>query len=531
MDFLYLVRRLPKTMVFAILVTMLIASLDGIVISTVISKVTKFQSGTPLMELVVFSSISLISYIVVLTSNYASVLVRSKMLKTISISLKQEYMEKVMLTSNYSQDTDKISSFLLNDFKLFESNYVNVMLDIVSSVLMGVISMVYLLYLNPIVACLFIVFSFLPMLPAKLLSHRVEEVSKEWSISNEKFTGTIKNIFFGRKTIKTYSAYPFAFRRLNKDLTNVETQNEQLRNTQSFVNFWASVFSWISYIVPITVALYFVIEGKLEAGAVVAMFLASDRVIYPLRSASMLVNQMNTTKEVRAKIYEVVSSNPQTKPVSIYTHPTLKIDNVSFGYNEETPLFSSVSMEIPYGEKLLISGASGTGKTTFLDLLQGVVEPNTGNISVVTTDGKQEDTSFYMSRINQEPIMFESTIRDNIALGKEFSDSDIMNILDTVGLVNELGEEILDKPYLEASNALSGGQKQRIEIARAILHQKAILLVDEATSALDKENSNKIRALLSKLPCTVIEVAHHFTQEDIEKNNLKHIRVVNGDIK
>ena len=102
-------------------------------------------------------------------------------------------------------------------------------------------------------------------------------------------------------------------------------------------------------------------------------------------------------------------------------------------------------------------------------------------------------------------------------------------ILEHLGLIDELGEHCLDKLYGEQGKELSGGQKQRVEIARALLHNKKILLVDEGTSAVNKELSEKIRTIFFNLNITVLEVAHNYSRDSI--HNYSHcLEISNGRI-
>lgn len=527
MTYKYILKLLPKRWLVLLVVTMIVASFDGVVISTVISHVTTFNKSTSISHIIVFSTISLLVYVVILTIGQLGAMCKNYLIKLINVQLKQKYLRRTLYDSNYACDTDQVSSFLLNDFRLLETNYLVILSDMIAYIITGIVSMLYLLYLDPLIAVLFILCSFLPMLPPKLFAKRMEQVVTNWSQENEQFTAKLKDIFHGRKVIKTYGVYPFALEQLSISLFNEEEKNMVLNNEQSFVGYISAVLSWISYILPISVALYLVTQGQLEVGAVVAMFLASDRVIGPLRRVSFYQNRINTTATIRKNIWDVINRNEVKNISHVLARPSLNLKKVTFAYETQSSLLEEVTLTIPYGEKILISGASGSGKTTVLDLMQGVLKPISGNILLVEQNEVSNDLINHVARIYQDPILFMATIRENLSLGKDIKDETLLRVLSEVGLVEELGEDVLNKIYDDKANLLSGGQKQRIEIARAIIHGKAILLVDEATSALDKENSQKIRDILSSLPCTVIEIAHHFTKEDIVRYQLKHLVLEN----
>ena len=504
-----------------IFVTMLIASFDGVVLSTVISKVTSFSQTSSLASVLRFSFISLLAYILIMASGQINTFLRNDLLYRLNLDIKGTYIQNKLAQSDSSSNTDDIISFMLNDFKLVEANYLNLLLDVLSMIIMGIVSMGYLLYLNPLIALIFIVFSFLPMLPPKLMSQQIEQKSVEWSQDNEAFTGALKTIFSGRRIIKTYDAYHFANHHMAQSLHEAEQTNKAFKNSQSIVGFYSAILSWVSYIVPITCALILVIHNKLEAGAVVAMFLASDRVIYPLRNVSMLMNQMNTTKEARKKIFEILETTPNSQAGPNCKRPDVVFDQVDFAYDDKV-IFQDLNHVFEFGKKYLITGASGSGKTTMLDLIQGICQPSQGNLYLKEGDKVLKGNfNHLISRINQAPYLFQTTIRNNLALGQSIADERLNEVLNLVGLTKEFGPNFLDLSYDPKTMDLSGGQKQRLEIARAILHQKPILLVDEATSALDKDNALNIRQLLTSLDSTVIEVAHHYSQEELQANHIE----------
>lgn len=513
MDIKYLFKHSPKYLWLLIFITMIISAFDGVVLSMVISAVTRFTVDSSIGSLIRFSLGAILIYSVIMLANLLNAVLRSQLTYHLNMHVKDRYIANKLKKANSHSDTDEIVSFMLNDFKLVESNYLDIVLDVISMTVMGLVSMGYLLYLSPMVALLFIIFSFLPMLPAKLFGTRIEHKSVDWSQANESFTGSLKNIFAGRKTVRTYNAYDFATGQIYDKLENAENTNRHFANLQSLVNFIAGLLSWMSYIVPITVALYLVIHGRIEAGVVIAMFLASDRVIYPLRRVGMMLNQIATTKDARQKIYEVIKDSQVSEDNEEMLEPDLVLEAVDFAYGERE-IFKNLSYQFDYGKKYLISAASGTGKSTLLDLMQGVLEPNQGKI-YLSQGGKQvcQGLTHLISRINQDPVLFQTTIRNNLCLGRSISDQVLTEVLEQVGLARELGKDILDLQYDPKTMDLSGGQKQRLEIARAIVHHKPILLVDEATSALDAKNAAIVRQILAQLDSTVIEVAHHYKKD------------------
>lgn len=166
-----------------------------------------------------------------------------------------------------------------------------------------------------------------------------------------------------------------------------------------------------------------------------------------------------------------------------------------------------------------MTGPSGCGKSTVLKLLLGWLPDYQGSIRFDGTDAREytpEQVQSQISYIDQNVFLFNSTIRDNITLGGTFSENQIARSLHRSALEQDLAAMPLglDTPVGEGGVKLSGGQKQRIAIARALIHNRSILLIDEGTSALDQKNADIVeQSLLSTPDLTLILVSHHLSPE------------------
>lgn len=199
----------------------------------------------------------------------------------------------------------------------------------------------------------------------------------------------------------------------------------------------------------------------------------------------------------------------------------VSVEELSFAYPEiEKQVLNNISFSIPKGKFVGIVGPSGAGKTTFVDILLGLLAPSKGKISV---DGKNiyDDIRTWQANLAYVPqsiYLIDGTIRENIALGvdkKEINDALINKVLQMAELydfVQELPAGI-DTTVGERGVKLSGGQRQRIGIARALYYQPQVLELDEATSALDNETEKSITDTILKLKgqITIIAVAHRLT--------------------
>lgn len=297
----------------------------------------------------------------------------------------------------------------------------------------------------------------------------------------------------------------------------------------------ALLCGYLAYLLPLMYSLILLTSGRITLDIVIAMFMASDRVIGPLKNAIIMRQKMLATLPLRRKYMDVKF------PSQIGTFDRKKIknndieimmDKISFSYNQMYQIISDFSMKITSGSRILVTGNSSSGKSTFLDLIQGELSPDKGDITFIS-NGKQinpKEVYSTISRVYQDSYIFEGTIRDNILLGLKIEDSVILRFIKDLKLDGELGEDCLDFYCSDNGKELSGGQRQRIDIIRALIRKPTILLLDEITSSLDFYNSSIVRKLIYSTSATIIEVAHHYPENIIETFGLDHLHIEKGKI-
>lgn len=224
-----------------------------------------------------------------------------------------------------------------------------------------------------------------------------------------------------------------------------------------------------------------------------------------IKNSSLLTNEAFIDKEKISKI-------PFNKQI--------KIDDLCFGYLNSKNVLTDISFEIPKGKFVGIIGPSGAGKTTFVDILLGLLEPTAGKITVDGIDifsnirGWQTNLAY----VPQSIYLIDGTIKENIALGfaeNEIDDELINKVLHMAELYDFVysQQDNINTNVGERGVKLSGGQRQRIGIARALYQKPEVLILDEATSALDNETEKSITNTILKLKgkITIIAIAHRIS--------------------
>ncbi len=200
-------------------------------------------------------------------------------------------------------------------------------------------------------------------------------------------------------------------------------------------------------------------------------------------------------------------------------HPALrhsiKLENVTFAYDKH-PVLENTSLEIPVGSLTTLVGPSGSGKTTVIDLVIGLLKPQSGNVLLDDTALPTLDLKAWRRMIGyvpQETLLLHDSILHNVTLGDpELSESDAVQALKSAGaweFVERMPEGI-HSTVGERGTKISGGQRQRIMIARALVQKPALLILDEATSALDPENEAAIGSTMRALrgDLTILAITH-----------------------
>ena len=284
-------------------------------------------------------------------------------------------------------------------------------------------------------------------------------------------------------------------------------------------------FQGMMYLVTLVYGGYLIAQGEMQTADLAMYALYIGIFISPIQILVELVEMMQKGLSGFRRFLDVMETESEIRDADNAAELTdvkghVRYDHVSFHYNDdETPVLSDISIDIPAGKSIALVGPSGSGKTTICSLLPRFYDVTDGSITV---DGKDirgltlKSLRSQIGMVQQDVYLFDGTIKDNIAYGKPgASDEEIIKAAKCAS-IHDFIMELPDKydTYVgERGTRLSGGQKQRISIARVFLKNPPILILDEATSALDNESERWIQKSLEELSKnrTTITIAHRLS--------------------
>ena len=284
-------------------------------------------------------------------------------------------------------------------------------------------------------------------------------------------------------------------------------------------------FQGMMYLVTLVYGGYLIAQGEMQTADLAMYALYIGIFISPIQILVELVEMMQKGLSGFRRFLDVMETESEIRDADNAAELTdvkghVRYDHVSFHYSDdETPVLSDISIDIPAGKSIALVGPSGSGKTTICSLLPRFYDVTGGSITVDGKDIRELTLKSLRSQIGmvqQDVYLFDGTIKDNIAYGKPgASDEEIIKAAKCAS-IHDFIMELPDKydTYVgERGTRLSGGQKQRISIARVFLKNPPILILDEATSALDNESERWIQKSLEELSKnrTTITIAHRLS--------------------
>ncbi len=364
---------------------------------------------------------------------------------------------------------------------------------------------------------------------AYVLQHKMHELSETTYRAGALRNATLIESLTALETIKTQGAEGVMQSKWEKSVAFVARVNNQMRFLSAAATNGAMEIQQLVNVIVVIAGVYLISDGKLTMGGLIACTMLSSRAVAPLGQMVGLLMQYHNAKVALTSL-EQVMANPVERPAdaSFVHRPELRgnieFRDVQFNYpGTQISTLKGVTCKINEGEKIVIIGRIGSGKTTLQKLLLGLYQPAAGSVSIDGVDVRQLDPADLRRNIGyvaQDVTLFYGTLRDNIAIGAPYADdAAILAAAEAGGLMEFVNRhpDGFDMMIGERGESLSGGQRQGVAIARAFLMDPPILLLDEPTSAMDFSSEQQFKQRLQSMAAhkTVLVVTHRNSLLDL----------------
>jgi len=350
------------------------------------------------------------------------------------------------------------------------------------------------------------------------------EIQKEKNIHEDATRGRIGEVIGNIKLVKTYNTQPREWKYVSDKYQIINKLYDRQSTVYHILNFLREFGLEIAFVVILFIIFRKTFLGQLTLGEMILIIQITNQLRWPLFGMSFILEQIQRAEADSKEFFEVLSLKGkevfQTRKLSrLIKNPEINLENVSFSYTDGSPVLSDVNLKFKNHETVAIVGHSGAGKTTLVNLLLKLYEPTSGRIFLSGKNYAKTSHAWvraHTALVFQDTELFSSTIRENVSYGVgTASDKQIIAALKKANAYEFVMKFKggLDAEIGERGVKLSGGQKQRIQIARAILHNKPILILDEATSSLDSKSERLVQEALESLfnNRLVIIIAHRFS--------------------
>ncbi len=433
-------------------------------------------------------------------------------------------LQRLSITYHKEMEEGRIQSKFLRDIDKVEAYYRTILDGYVPNIVGLCVSFSIALCRAPIVSVFFLALAPLNVGIQAMFRGRIQKQNTEFWRENEKLSSKMTTMLQMLTITKSHGLVSTQESQVNQRINSVKTAGLRLDKTVSIFgsSMWAT--SQISSCICLFFSCFLCLKGVITVGEVVLFQSLFSSVSSALSSLIMSYPNLISGQAAAHSLSEILCADDIEKDDGRMPLPKVEgaidFEHVSYHYpNEEKCVVNDFNLSVAKGERIAFVGASGSGKSTMMNLIIGLLSPTNGRIlidGIPLSEMPMQSYRRYVSVVPQNSILFSGSIRENITYGlKKYSEKKLKKAVEDANVSEflELMPDGLNTQVGERGDKLSGGQKQRVCIARALIRNPSILILDEATSALDNISEYHVQKAIDNLMHgrTTFIVAHRLS--------------------
>ncbi|WP_320043893.1 ABC transporter ATP-binding protein [uncultured Desulfobacter sp.] len=395
---------------------------------------------------------------------------------------------------------------------------------LVDTLLLGSACIGIMVWTSPKLAALCLIPLPFLVLVTKHLGNRMHNYHTTAQEAFSELTEQVRESFFGIRVIKVFNFEPQVRQKTAHSAQGYFRKNLKRAYINALLRPLLELFFNTSTLIIILYGGILVMNDQLSPGDFVAFIQYLGILAWPVIAIGWMTNLLQRGMASLKRINVLLNTRSAITFLEDTVMPdgvtgNIRFEQVCFSYDNKVNVLSDISMEIPAGARIGITGPPGCGKTTLLSLIPRLYDPMAGRISLDGKDLKTLDPQFlrrHISFMAQEPFLFSGTLEDNLLMGEGDKKGDV---LDEVIHICDLGDTIAQMPkglgtlVGERGVTLSGGQKQRVTLARTLVRPKPVLLLDDPVSHLDTRTADRVIRGLNRMnrDAVMVMVSHRIS--------------------